>query len=156
MTAAGHHMDAVIFIGVQASGKSTFFHDRFRDTHVRVNLDMLKTRHRESLLVNACIEMKQPFVIDNTNPTRDDRKRYIVPAIEAGFRVCGYYFESRIDELMRRNAARPLRQRVPDVGLRGTYNRLELPAISEGFDLLHYVRIDESGHFQVAEWNDEI
>jgi len=26
--------------------------------------------------------MKQPFVVDNTNPTKKDRQRYIVPAAE--------------------------------------------------------------------------
>lgn len=61
-------MEAILFIGIQASGKTTFYKERFFKTHIRVNLDMLKTRHRESLLLKACIEMKQPFVVDNTNP----------------------------------------------------------------------------------------
>ena len=43
-------MDMVIFIGIQATGKSTFFQEQFADTHVRVNLDMLRTRHRERRL----------------------------------------------------------------------------------------------------------
>ena len=40
-------MEAVILIGIQGAGKSTFYKDRFFNTHVRINLDMLKTRHRE-------------------------------------------------------------------------------------------------------------
>ena len=39
-------MQAVIFIGIQGSGKTTFYRDRFFNTHFRINLDMLKTRHR--------------------------------------------------------------------------------------------------------------
>jgi predicted kinase len=46
-------MEAVIFVGIQGTGKSTFYKERFFDTHVRINLDMLKTRHREKLLVQA-------------------------------------------------------------------------------------------------------
>ena len=60
-------MEAVLFIGIPASGKSAFFKERFFDTHVRINLDMLKTRRRESLILRACLEGKQSFVIDNTN-----------------------------------------------------------------------------------------
>jgi hypothetical protein len=39
-------MEAIIFIGVQATGKSSYFRDRFFGTHVRISLDLLKTRHR--------------------------------------------------------------------------------------------------------------
>ena len=46
-------MEAVIFVGLQASGKSTFYRERFSRTHVRINLDMLKTRHRETLAWRA-------------------------------------------------------------------------------------------------------
>ena len=53
-------MELVLFMGIQATGKSTFFRERFFDTHLRMNLDMLKTRHRESLLFAACLEAKQP------------------------------------------------------------------------------------------------
>ncbi|MEO1133121.1 MAG: ATP-binding protein, partial [Cyanobacteria bacterium J06639_1] len=58
-------MQAIIFIGIQASGKSTFFAQKFADTHVRINLDMLKTRHREKCLLETCLEIGQPFVVDN-------------------------------------------------------------------------------------------
>jgi predicted kinase len=34
-------MQAIIFIGIHASGKSTCFQERFANTHIRLNLDML-------------------------------------------------------------------------------------------------------------------
>lgn len=49
-------MEAVLFIGVQASGKSTFYRERFFSSHVRINLDMLKTRHREKRLLEVCLD----------------------------------------------------------------------------------------------------
>jgi predicted kinase len=91
-------MEAVILVGIQATGKSTFYASRFAHTHVRINLDMLKTRHREQRFVEMCIETGQPFVVDNTNPTPDERARYIAPARATGFRIVGYFFRSRIDE----------------------------------------------------------
>ncbi len=149
-------MEAVILIGIQASGKSSFFKERFFDTHVRINLDMLRTRHREKVLVEACLAAKQQFVVDNTNPTREDRARYIAPARAAGFRVVGYYFQSKVGDCKERNAGRAEDKRVPLPGLLGTHARLEIPARDEGFDDLRYVRIDASGSFVEEEWSDEI
>src|SRR4051812_28483698 len=127
-------MEAVIFIGIQGSGKSSFYKERFFRTHVRINLDMLKTRHREGLLLGACIEGKQPFVVDNTNVTVAGRARYIDAARTAGFRVVGYYFGTNLKSALERNRAREGAGRVPDKGIFGTLKRLQIPSLTEGFD----------------------
>lgn len=80
-------MEAIIFIGLQASGKSTFYKERFFSTHVRISMDLLRTRHRERRFLAACLETQQRFVIDNTNPTRVKRAGYIAAAREARFAV---------------------------------------------------------------------
>ncbi|MDB5300287.1 MAG: hypothetical protein JWO87_1950 [Phycisphaerales bacterium] len=147
-------MIAVIFCGVQGSGKSTFFRERFFDTHLRLNLDMLRTRHRENLLLRACLDAKQPFVVDNTNPTARERAKYIAAASDARFKVVGYYFASKPAELLARNAQRPEGTRVPDLAVLGTYTRLEIPRKEEGFDELFYVRI-EGNVFVVEPWRDD-
>jgi len=149
-------MEIVLFVGMQATGKSSFYREHYFNTHIRINLDMLKTRHREQLLVRACIEAKQPFVLDKTNPTRVEREKYIAAAKAAGFRVVGYYFASKLQDALRRNAARTGDARIPDVGLLGTHARLERPSVSEGFDTLSYVRMDERDGFVVEEWTDEV
>jgi hypothetical protein len=146
-------MEAIIFIGIQASGKSTFYREHFFTSHVRINLDMLRTRHRERLLLRACIEGGQPFVVDNTNPTAAERARYILPAREAEFRIVGYYFEPDPAGAVRRNAIRPEAQRVPPVAIYGTNKRLEPPRLDEGFDTLFIVRL-AAGGFVVEEWVD--
>lgn len=151
----GVNMEAIIFCGVQASGKSTFYAQRFFNSHLRISLDMLKTRRREKLLLQACLTAQQAFVIDNTNPTREDRARYITPARAAGFRVVGCYFRTDIKDALRRNSAREGNARIPVPGVLGTYGRLQIPAPDEGFDELHYVFIDLSGEFVVRDWNTE-
>lgn len=148
-------MEAVVLCGIQATGKSTFCKERFFSTHIRINLDMLRTRHREDLLLEACIAAKQPFVVDNTNPTRAERGKYIQLAQAGGFAVKGYYFESRVIAASERNAARPIELQVPDRALRGTSSRLEIPSHAEGFDELFYVRIADGG-FLVEEWRYEV
>ena len=142
-------MEAVIFTGIQASGKSTFYRERFYDTHVRINLDMLRTRNREAILVQACLRAKQRFVVDNTNPSRLDRARYIAPAKAAGFRVISYYFEVDLPGSIARNAGRAGKGRIPVFGIHGTRRKLEPPEPDEGFDEIHVVRILPSGAFEV-------
>ncbi len=147
-------MTAIILIGLPASGKSTFCRERFFDTHVRINLDMLRTRHREKLLLDTCIAARQPFVVDNTNGTRKERERFIAPARKGGFRVVGYYFSSTIREALERNRQREGRAQIPDKGVLGIARRLEIPSHAEGFDELWYVRLDDKGGFVVEEWQD--
>ena len=149
-------MQVVIFIGIQAMGKSTFYLRRFFRTHTRINLDMLRTRHRERLMVQACLDAKQPFVVDNTNPAVTDRERYISAAKSAGFEVIGYYFRSDVDACLARNEARPSDEQGPETAILGTYKRLEIPSVKEGFDQLFYVRTSEDGEFVVEEWQDEV
>jgi predicted kinase len=144
-------MEAVIFVGVQGSGKSTFYRERLVDTHVRINLDMLRTRHQEQLLLAACLAGKQPFVIDNTNPLSGDRARYIGPAREAGFRVVAYFFETSLRDAIRRNNERAGKQKVPVPAIVGTIRKLQPPMLEEGFDAIYKVTISPEGAFVISE-----
>ncbi len=143
-------MEAVIFCGIQAAGKSSFYRERFFRTHVRISLDLLRTRHRERLFLNTCLESGQRFVVDNTNPTRAERAMYIAAAKAKGFSVIGYHFSSPLEDALRRNAAREGVERVPDVALRATLAKFERPLFGEGFDSLYEVRLSPEG-FHVRE-----
>lgn len=146
-------MELVLFIGPPAAGKSTFYAARFAQTHLRLSLDMLRTRHRERLLVKACLEARQPVVIDNTNPTRAERAVYIAAARASGFAISGYAFSAPYAQLIARNAARAGRANVPEVAIRATLAKLETPAFDEGFDRLWQVGPGAQGTgFEVLEW----
>jgi predicted kinase len=150
-------MEAVIFIGLQGSGKSSFYKERFFRTHVRISLDLLKTRHRERLFLQACLATDQRFVIDNTNLTRVERSRYIEAAKAARVRysIVGYYFESKVEDCLRRNAERPEVERIPEVGILSAATRLEFPTWDEDFDQLFHVRLRDD-RFVVEGWRDEV
>lgn len=146
----GRTVEAVIFIGGQGSGKSTFYRETFFDTHVRINLDMLRTRNREKLILEACIAAEQSFVADNTNPTTDDRARYIAPARAAGFRMIAYFFSTPMGEALRRNNLRKGKQRVPPAAIAGTFKKIQRPTLDEGFDEIHTVELTSADRFVVT------
>lgn len=145
-------MEAIIFIGIPATGKSTFYRERYFATHVRISLDLLRTRHRERSLLAWCLAHRQAFVVDNTNPTAAERAVYLAPARAAGFQVSGYCFESDVGASIRRNAERTGKQRVPPAAIGDARRRLEPPALAEGFDQLYAVRINADGGFVVEAW----
>lgn len=145
-------VQAVIFVGIPGAGKTTFYRERFFETHVRISLDMLRNRKRERTLLDACLAARQPFVVDNTNVRRSDRAPYIAAARERGFRIIGYYFQADADACLRRNAERADKRPVPVAGVLAKCRQLELPHPSEGFDELHGVRIGTDGQFLVEPW----
>lgn len=132
----------VIMIGIQGSGKSTFYEKYLSDKYVRINLDTLKTRKRESLLIEECIKLGKSFAVDNTNPTKEDRARYIVPARNAGYKIVGCFMESKIADCIERNDQRCGKARIPACAIAATSNKLQLPDYGEGFDELYFVKND--------------
>ena len=142
-------MEMIVFIGIQASGKSSFYKERFFLSHVRINRDMLKTRHREALLIKCCLEGKTRFVLENTNVTRAARMPYIALAKQSLFKVSGFLFESAAADAVQRNKLRPEAERVPAVAIWAANKRLEVPAYEEGFDELYRVKMLQPAGFAV-------
>jgi predicted kinase len=147
-------VESVILIGIQGSGKSTFFEEKFADTHVRINLDMLRTKNREKVLLEACLDAKIKFVIDKVNASREERASYISEAKRFGFRVIGYYLRSDLNSALERNSRRTGKARIPDKGLFDSAKRLQIPSYEEGFDELFYVWIDDQSIFVVEPWKN--
>jgi predicted kinase len=149
-------MEAVIFVGIQGAGKSTFFKRNFFDTHIRINLDMLRTKNREKLIFEACLEAKQKFVVDKTNLTREEREKYILQAINHGFKIVGYYFQADLKKAIERNNQRSEKAKVPEKAILVSFKRLQIPEYDEGFSELFYVSINDENEFIVKNWEDEI
>ena len=145
-------MEVVILCGIQGSGKTTFYLEYFFATHVRISLDLLKTRSRERAFVQVCLVTGQRCVIDNTNVRAAERAIYIAAAKEARFRVRGYFLESPLKDAIRRNAQRSGAAVIPVPGVIGTFKRMERPRPEEGFDELNIVTHGEDGKFVVSPW----
>jgi predicted kinase len=148
-------VQAVIFSGVQGSGKTTFYVERFLATHVRISMDLMRTRHRERRFLETCLQTGHRFVVDNTNPTAAERRPYVDAARQAGFAVAGYEFRTSADAALERNARREGRAQIPVAGLLGTFKRLEPMQTDEGYDEVVVVEISEAGGFVVSPRSSE-
>ena len=146
-------MELVIFVGLQASGKSTFFRERFAATHEHVSKDLFRNNRdrnrRQAQLIEAALNAGSPVVVDNTNPTVENRRPLIQLGLEFGAKVVGYYFDSTVRQCVARNRRRTGRDRVPDVAIFATAKKLVPPSYSEGFDELFRVRLTDDYTFEI-------
>jgi predicted kinase len=147
-------MECVILIGLPASGKSTFFRERFAATHDHVSKDLLRNnrrpQRRQEHLIAESLAGGRSVVVDNTNPTVGVRAPLIEVARTHGADVVGYYFLTDARDALRRNRAREGRDRVPDVAIFTVRKHLQPPTPGEGFDRLYAVTmIEAEGRFHV-------
>ena len=142
-------MQLIIFMGIQASGKSSYYLLNLAHSHLRINLDMLKTRHRENIIFEAGLASKTKMVIDNTNPDDESRARYIQRAKDAGFEVIAYYFKTDLNSTLERNKQRQGKAYIPEIGVRATYKKIQVPHLNEGFSEIFQVQIIHHGEFSI-------
>ncbi|MBR5687023.1 MAG: AAA family ATPase [Prevotella sp.] len=143
---------AIIFMGIQASGKTTFYRQMLSDgNYTHISLDILHTRNKENLELMKCLDEGKSFVIDNTNPEIADRMIYIQKAKEYGYQVIGLFFQSIVKDCVLRNESRG--DKVPSKAIACTSNKLEMPSKAEGFDELYFVRIDNND-FEISTWRE--
>ena len=152
-------MELIIFVGLQASGKSAFFHVRFAATHVHISKDLFRNNknrnRRQAQLIQEALQEGKSVVVDNTNPTAEDRRPLIELGRRYGAKIVGYYFESEVRQCLERNRQRTGKARVPDVAIYATAKKLVRPSYSEGFDELFYVCITGDSTFEVLPYTDE-
>lgn len=142
-------MELVIFVGLQAAGKSSLYRARFVDSHTLVSKDLMRNcrnRHiRQLALVEQALRCGESVVVDNTNPQAQDRAPLIGLGKAFDATIVGYLFEGGVSDCLGRNALRQGRARVPDVAIYATAARLEHPMKAEGFDALFRVRLSGDG-----------
>lgn len=152
-------MELILFVGLQASGKTTFYRTNFASTHAHVSRDNFRNNRnpgrRQRVLIEEALRAGRPVVVDNTSPTPEDRAPLIALGHSLGVPVIGYHFHSDLAECKARNAARTGKARVPDVALYATVAKLCPPRWEEGFDRLFLVGTDGAGGFIVEPWREE-
>ena len=152
--------ECAIFVGLPASGKTTFYQQNFTATHVHVSKDLwprgANKATRQQRELEAALSAGRSVVVDNTSPSPTDRAPIIAAARRHGARVVGYYFASGTREAVARNRGRTGSARVPDVAIFTAAKRMSPPAYSEGFDELYRVTITPGGGFEVSPLTDAV
>lgn len=138
-----HRAQLIIFIGIQGSGKSTYYHRNFAATHVHVSKDLMKNVRdrdgRQSQMIAEALAAGKPVVVDNTNPTPAVRAPLIALGRKHGVRVIAYVFDVPAKMAVARNRAREGKARVPVVAIYATAKKMVPPKFEEGFDEIHIV-----------------
>jgi predicted kinase len=150
--------EVAVLVGLQASGKTTFYRQRLAGTHVHVSKDNFPNARRRQVrqlrLVDEALADGHNVAVDNTNPSPAEWEPLIEVARGHQARVVAYWFAPDLPASLERNAARAGKMRVPDVGLRATFKRLTRPRAGDGFDRVYLVRFDGAGGFDVTELDD--
>ncbi|MFF5207235.1 AAA family ATPase [Streptosporangium sp. NPDC000396] len=145
--------EVAIFVGLQGSGKSTFYRQLLSATHVHVSKDNFpNARHRQRRqlrMIQEALKEGRDVAVDNTNPSPEEWWPLIDVARRHSARVVGYWFPPDPAGSLERNAVREGRGRVPEVGVYATLKRLRRPWRADGFDEVYIVGFDGAGGFEV-------
>ncbi|WP_175407356.1 AAA family ATPase [Streptomyces sp. TRM64462] len=146
--------DVAVLVGLQGSGKSTFYRQRLSGRYAHVSKDLFprgarKKQQRQMRQVARALAAGTSVAVDNTNPSPEEWAPLVAAARAHGATATAYWFPPDVTGSLRRNAAREGRDRVPDVGVLATVRRLREPSPRDGFDAVLEVRFDGRGGFDV-------
>lgn len=131
-------------VGLQGGGKSTWVARHLASTHAVVSKDNWpNARHREARqqrLVDELLAAGRSVVVDNTNPSPQDRATLISIGHARGVHVRAVFVDVPLAVCLARNAVRTGRAQVPLAGVLATRRRLVPPSAAEGFDQIEVVR----------------
>src|ERR1700724_3753896 len=105
--------EAVIFVGLQGSGKTTYYQETCAGTHVHVSLDVQQTAERQRAALQQAFAARKSLVVDNTNATRAARAPFIAEAKAAGYRVVCCFFDVPVRAAIGRNNHRTDKKPIP-------------------------------------------
>jgi len=137
----------VVMVGSPASGKSYYSQELETKGFVRINKDTMKTDKAIETAFNNGIKEGQNIVIDNTNPTKEARAKWITVAKKASYHVTIVWMNfpiSVVEYLDNYRIAKYKNQdyHVPIVAMRVYYKKLEEPTQQECDTLLEIKTIN--------------
>jgi predicted kinase len=136
-------LELIILVGLQGSGKTTWYREHVAATHVHVSKDLMPNARnrdtRQQQQIEEALKGGRSVVADNTNPSLDSRAPLIAIGHRHGARVIAVYFEAHVPTSLMRNRAREGKARVPDVAIFRTKKQLVPPSLDEGFDEIRII-----------------
>jgi len=137
----------VIIVGSPASGKSFYSRELEKTGYLRINKDDMKSDAIMLKAYDAGLKEGRNIVIDGTNPTKENRSKWITIARKASYEITivwmnfpMYVVEFLNNYRIAKNKNQNLH--VPAVAMRVYYKKLEVPHQSECDNLIEINKIN--------------
>ena len=133
-------MEMIMLVGIAGSGKTTWC-TKYLPEHIRISLDDIKNHDRklEDKMISDQLEKKNNIVIDDTNLTRDIRKRHIAIARRYCAQVNTICFCIDMQRAYEQNSKRE--KNIPYYVLDYQKKQLEVPVKEEGFGFIQFLNV---------------
>jgi bifunctional polynucleotide phosphatase/kinase len=139
----------VIMVGSPASGKSYYSHELEKKGFLRINKDTMKVDKVMLKAFDKGIQAGQNIVIDNTNPTKEARAKWIEAAKNASYSVTIVWMNFPMPVVEFLDNYRIYKNKnedthVPAVAMRVYYKKLEAPTQDECDNLVEVKTINNT------------
>uniref|UniRef100_A0A672IUM8 PNK FHA domain-containing protein n=1 Tax=Salarias fasciatus TaxID=181472 RepID=A0A672IUM8_SALFA len=141
--------EVIVAVGFPAAGKSSFFHTHIVPKgYVYVNRDTLGSWQKCVSACESALKEGRSVAVDNTNPDKESRKRYVDVAKAAGVSCRCFQFSASLEQAKHNNRFREMalsdtkHAKVNDMVFHSYKKHFEAPALSEGFSeilQIHFV-----------------
>ncbi|XP_055343787.1 uncharacterized protein F21D5.5-like [Paramacrobiotus metropolitanus] len=130
--------EVIVLVGLQGSGKSHFAREYLKaGSYVHINRDTLKTWQKCVAATDKALQEGKSVVVDNTNPDKESRDRYISLAKKYHVPCRCFVFTTSIEHAQHNNTFReiidPTHDVVPEMVYRMWKGKYTSPTVSEGF-----------------------
>lgn len=145
-------LEVVVMVGCPASGKSYFAKKHFESNgYAYINRDTLGTWQKCVAALENAVKSGKSAVVDNTNPDRESRKRYIDASRKHKAAVRCFLMQTSNKQARHNNVFREIINSshvvVSDLVFNGYNSKFQEPTLKEGFEQI--VRVNF-----VPEFND--
>lgn len=152
-------MELIIFVGLQASGKTTAYHNLFEKTHALVSKDKMSRRAgkegRQAKALDELLSKGHNVVVDNCSVQPSERASIVSIGRKLDAAIACYYFESTLEACLERNAKREGKAKIDPFAIIKKSKLLVPPSLDEGFDLLFKVVLLD-GRFVISRVREPI
>lgn len=130
--------EMILMVGYQGSGKS-FVANKIKTKYGYdvINQDTLKTSNKSTLVAKKLMKENKSIIIDQTNPDKETRKKWIDLANEYNYKVRLILMTTSKELSKHNNCFRHIVfnvKRVPDIAYNIYTSKFVKPSISEGID----------------------